>query len=53
MNEKQTIDLTNYEKAVEELVQKLQFPPAPTGQPMPDAQKRMMVIQMMSIALMS
>lgn len=53
MEEKKTVDLTNFESAVDELVQKLQFPPAPTGQPMPDAQKKMMVLQLMSIALMS
>lgn len=53
MNEKQTIDLTNFETAVDELVQKLQFPPAPTGQPMPDMQKKMMILQMMTIALIS
>ena len=53
MNPDETVDLSCFETGLQELMTKLQFPPAPNGQPMPDQQKMMMLIQLVTIAIMN
>ena len=53
MNEMETVDLSNFETGLRELMDKLPFPPGPDGKPMPDMQKSMLLQQLVMISVMN